>query len=52
MTCTVWSWKDGNQLNLVRQWNMLRRANKIIFDRDATSILIAGNKNFNLLFDN
>ena len=41
---TVWSWKDGSQLNLVRQWNMLRRANKIIFDRDATSILIAGNK--------
>ena len=40
---TVWSWKDGNQLNLVRQWNMLRRANKIIFDKDATSILIAGN---------
>ena len=40
---TVWSWKDGNQLNLVRQWNMFRRANKIIFDKDATSILIAGN---------
>lgn len=38
---TVWSWKDGNQLNLVRQWNMFRRANKIIFDKDATSILIA-----------
>ena len=29
-------------LDLVRQWNMVRRANKIIFDKDATSVLIAG----------
>jgi len=37
---TVWSWKD-NQVNLIRQWNMVRRANKIIFDKDATSVIIA-----------
>lgn len=51
---TVWSWNhDFNQseridqgiefrgLCLKKQWNMVKRANKIIFDNEATSVLIA-----------
>ena len=33
---TVWSWKE-NQVDLVRQWNTVRRANKIIFDKDGVT---------------
>ena len=43
---TVWSWKD--QISLHRQWNMVRRANKIIFDNKGESVIIAGNEIFSL----
>ena len=47
---TVWQWKqeDGN-LKLIKQWNIVRRANKIIFDESSTNVLIAGNMRDNRL---
>jgi len=36
---TVWSWKE-NQVDLVRQWNTVKRANKVIFDKEANSVIV------------
>jgi hypothetical protein len=36
---TVWNWKT---LSLVKQWNVIRRANKVIFDKESKSVLVAG----------
>ena len=38
---TVWKWEDKS---LVKQWNILRRANRILFDNDSKSVLVAGEK--------
>ena len=47
---SLWEWQDNAGLKLIKQWNLMRRANKIIFDHrirkeypdDDEHILIAG----------
>ena len=57
---SLWEWQDNAGLKLIKQWNLMRRANKIIFDHrirkeypdDDEHILIAGKKieiHFNIL---
>ena len=58
---SLWEWQDNAGLKLIKQWNLMRRANKIIFDHrirkeypdDDEHILIAGKKieiHFNILW--
>ena len=54
---SLWEWQDNAGLKLIKQWNLMRRANKIIFDHrirkeypdDDEHILIAG-KNIEMHF--
>ena len=49
---SLWEWQDNAGLKLIKQWNLMRRVNKIIFDHrrrnddreDDEHILIAGRK--------
>ena len=49
---SLWEWQDNAGLKLIKQWNLMRRANKIIFDHrkrndypdDDEHVLIAGKK--------
>ena len=39
---TLWEWQDNAGLKFVKQWNLVRRANKITFDKNDQNILVAG----------
>ena len=39
---TLWEWQDNTGLKFIKQWNLVRRANKIIFDKNDQHILVAG----------
>ena len=39
---TIWSFQ-GKKNTLLKQYNLVRRANKVIFDKTSSAILVAGN---------
>lgn len=41
---TVWYWTGRDDVSLHKQYNMIRRANKIVFDPRGHSVLAAGNE--------
>lgn len=42
---TIWRWNSGTaEVSLHKQYNMIRRANKIVFDLKGQSVLAAGKR--------